>query len=202
MRIFVTGTGTDVGKTLVCSWLCAQTGYDYFKPVQTGSTQGCDSDTVKRLTGVHVFPESYVFSAPLSPHLAARLENAEIAADKIVLPASNRLIIEGAGGVMVPVNKSMLMLDLMQVMTAPVILVAASGLGTINHTLLSLMALRARQILVAGVIVSGPHNPENCAAIADYGNVPILAALPQLATVNGDTLRQIPLTDNLKKILE
>ncbi|GFQ99996.1 ATP-dependent dethiobiotin synthetase BioD [Trichonephila clavata] len=141
MQIFVTGTDTDVGKTTISSWLCLHTGYSYFKPIQTGSTLGTDSHQMSNLTNANVYKENFVYKRPLSPHLAASLENDSINIDRINLPKTHNLIIEGAGGVLVPINKTTLMVDLIKKLAISTILVARSTLGTINHTLLSLEAL-------------------------------------------------------------
>lgn len=202
MQIFVTGTGTDVGKTLICSWLCLHSQYDYFKPIQTGSEQGTDSDTLKKLTSVHVHPECFSMRGPFSPHLSAKLQNIQISMNDLSLPKARRLIIEGAGGLMVPINDQFLQIDLIKKWQVPVILVTSSKLGTINHTLLSLEALRARHMPILGVIVNGPLNNDNVKAIADYGQVTILGVFPELHLINPLQLLKIPLTPTLKNILE
>lgn len=202
MQIFISATGTDIGKTLVSSWLCLHTSCDYFKPIQTGSLLGTDAKTVASLTKVKIWPESFLYKAPLSPHLAAELEHDEIDISKIKLPSSKNIIVEGAGGVMTPVNKDYLMLDLIKLLKLPTIIVASSKLGTINHTLLTLAALRAKHIKILGVIVSGEQNMQNCQAIEFYGNTKILAQVPQLTEVSHRSLLSVPLTDDLKQIFQ
>jgi dethiobiotin synthetase len=201
MQVFVTGTDTNIGKTLVSTWLCLHTGYDYFKPIQTGSCDPTDSEFVSDIIDSKVFPEHICLKAPLSPHAAARLENKTITLDTIKLPLSNHLIVEGAGGLMVPINDQFFMIDLIQQLSIPVILVASSRLGTINHTLLSLEALRHRSIDVLGVIFSGDLNASNKDAIQNYGDVQILAEIPHLNIVNRDALQSVPIPLDLKKIL-
>jgi len=202
MKIFVTGTDTHVGKTLVSSWLCLHRGYDYFKPIQTGCNEPpTDSETVRALAGCRIHPEAYRFEAPLSPHEAARLEKRKIHCGRIILPECSNLIIEGAGGLMVPIHDTMLMIDLVQSWQTPVILVARSTLGTINHTLLSLEALRARNMPVLGVVVTGPSNPSNCAAIQHYGKIPLLAEIPYLLDINQEALRRILPGDALLRLM-
>ncbi|HCJ11818.1 MAG: dethiobiotin synthase [Verrucomicrobia bacterium GWF2_51_19] len=191
MKFFVTGTDTNIGKTLVSSWLCFHTRYDYFKPIQTGSSEGTDRETVSRLTGVQTFPEAYCYKTPVSPHLAAELEGDTIVLESIILPNAKNLIVEGAGGVLTPLNSNALMVDLMRQFNLPTLLVASTRLGTINHTLLSLEALQSRHIRVLGVILSGPKTPEAAAAIAHYGRSPILAHLPS-------TDLTLPLPESLK----
>ena len=197
MRVFITGTDTGVGKTLVSSWLCAHTGYDYFKPVQTGVMDGTDSEAVARLAGVVTHPEVYRYQAPVSPHWAAALEGESIQLEAMQSPAVAQLIIEGAGGVLVPLNAHQLMIDLMVQFNLPVILVASSRLGTINHSLLSLQALRARGLSVLGVIVSGEPQVVSCAAIEQFGQTTVLAQLPLLAEITRAQLLQQPLGERL-----
>ena len=199
MRVFITGTDTDVGKTTISSWLCLHTGYDYFKPIQTGTVT--DSDALRRLSHSTIHAEVFCYSQPLSPHAAARYDGGSIALDRITLPATDRLIVEGAGGVLVPLNDQDLMIDLIKHLGLPVILVARSTLGTINHTLLSLEALRQRNITVLGVILSGPENPGNAQAIETYGSTTILAQLPWLEAITADALRAIPLDPKLVEVL-
>ncbi|MBI1320956.1 MAG: dethiobiotin synthase [Candidatus Hydrogenedens sp.] len=182
---FVTGTDTGIGKTLVSACLVRAWAADYWKPVQTGLAEDPgDSATVAALAGLspaRVHPPVYELAAPLSPHAAAALENVTIALDDFTLPATARpLVVEGAGGLLVPLNRSAFMIDLVARLGLPVVLVARSTLGTINHTLLSLEALRARHLPIAGVVLNGPDNPGNRAAIEQFGCVPILAVLPRL----------------------
>ena len=200
MIVFITGTNTDIGKSLVSSWLCLHTKYDYFKPIQTGSIESMDSMLVKQWSGANIHPEAYVFKQPLSPHLAASAENAEIDITKIKLPKTNNLIVEGAGGLLVPINDKYYIIDLIRHLNIPVILVATSTLGTINHTLLSLEALRARNIKILGVIISGEYNQKNKESIQDYGNVEVLAELPFIKNINYEALKNIPLDKRLKNI--
>lgn len=202
MQIFITGTDTNVGKTTISSWLCLHTGYSYFKPIQTGNIFSTDSHQISGLTNTNVYKESFVYKEPLSPHLAASLENGSIDINKIKLPKAHNLIIEGAGGVLVPINKTTLMVDLIKKLAISTILVARSTLGTINHTLLSLEALRARNIPIWGVILNGLHSQDNLEAIEFYGKVRVLASVPKLQQIDRKHLTQIPLSNRLKAILE
>ncbi|MDF3047461.1 MAG: bioD [Candidatus Midichloriaceae bacterium] len=202
MKIFIAGTDTDIGKTLVSSWLCIHTGYDYFKPIQTGSRYGTDSQTILELTNSKVHKESYLYKEPLSPHLAAKLEDLEIDLNTIKLPETENLIVEGAGGLLVPINKQSLMIDLIQKLSIPIILVASSRLGTINHTLLSLEAIRNRGLATLGVIVSGEKNQDNCDAIEFYGKVPVLAQLPFMSKISKEVLQEVPMSNNLRELYE
>lgn len=190
---FITGTDTDVGKTVAAAWALLQLEGVYYKPVQSGTDEGMsDRDTVAALTGLderRILPSDVELGAPLSPHEAARLESVEINMSVLTLPKATRpLVVEGAGGVLVPINDKAMMLDLMAQFALPVIVVARSGLGTINHTLLSLMALRGRGLTVAGVIMNGGANPANQRAIEVYGNTRVLAVLPRFEALDKASL--------------
>lgn len=196
--VFVTGTGTDVGKTVVCAWLAAGLRADYWKPVQTGAAghmaPGSDAAEVARLApSVLVHPSRVVLPRPLSPHEAARLAGARIDPDMLVPPVTTRpLVVEGAGGALVPLNESFLMVDLMRRLGLPVLVVAHTGLGTINHTLLTLEALRARGLAVLGVVLCGEPDAANREAIAHFGRVSVLAELPRLPMVTPEAVAALP----------
>ena len=189
---FVTGTDTGVGKTVVCAYLTLSLGADYWKPVQSGLEGETDTESVRRLTGLppeRFHASTYALNAPLSPHESARRERISISLDAIVQPRSIRpVIVEGAGGVLVPLNGDALMIDLMKHLGLPVIIVARTTLGTINHTLLSLEALRARRLTIAGVIMNGPPNDANREAIENFGRVRVLAELPKFNVLDVQSL--------------
>jgi dethiobiotin synthetase len=194
-RFFITGTDTGIGKTTVSALLCAALDALYWKPIQTGSREGTDRRTVMRLVQLpnsRTIPENYIFSPPVSPHLAAQRAGVRIELGKIkmpLLPTRQNLIVEGAGGVLVPINGNQLMIDLMRQLKLPVLLVARTSLGTINHTLLSLATLRTAQLRIHGVIMVGlPDRLENRRAIERYGRVPVLAVLPFLRKLNRQSL--------------
>jgi dethiobiotin synthetase len=195
-RFFVTGTDTGIGKTVASGLLCAALDAIYWKPIQTGSREGTDRETVMQLAGLpreRTIPETYCFAPPVSPHLAARRAGARIELKRIKLPSLLRgenLIVEGAGGVLVPINDSELMTHVMKRLKLPVLLVARSSLGTINHTTLSLAALRAAGIEVHGVIMVGKPNVENRKAIEHYGKVAVVGTIPVLARINRRALMQ------------
>ncbi len=144
-NLFVTGTDTNVGKTVLSATLCVALNRIYWKPVQTGLSDGGDRDAVMRYSGIpesQTLPESYRFDPPVSPHLAAQMIGTRIDLAGIQRPSADApLIIEGAGGVFVPLNDRDLMIDLMRWLEAPVVVAARTGLGTINHTLLTVKAL-------------------------------------------------------------
>jgi len=193
-RFFITGTDTGVGKTAVSALLCAALDAIYWKPIQTGSREGTDRNTVMRLANLprsRTLSENYIFAPPVSPHLAARLAGARIELRKIKLPeipARENLIAEGAGGALVPVNRTQLMTDLMRHLGFPVLLVSRTSLGTINHTLLSLAALRAERLEVRGVILVGKPNLENRRAIEHYGATSVIGHVPFLKKIDRRTL--------------
>ncbi|OIQ87272.1 ATP-dependent dethiobiotin synthetase BioD [mine drainage metagenome] len=180
--VFVTGTDTDVGKTMVSAWLVRSWRADYWKPVQSGVSQGADAEVIRRAwPEVHAHPSTYLLPEPLSPHEAAARDGVSIRLGAFTLPETERpLVVEGAGGVLVPLNDHHLMTDLMKHLGLPVVVVARSGLGTINHTLLTLEALRNRRIGVAGVVLNGPPHPANRAAIEHFGKVAVIGELPLL----------------------
>jgi len=193
--VFVTGTDTGIGKTLVSACLVARWQADYWKPAQTGVAEDTpDTATVAqlaRMAAARIHPPRHVFQAPLSVQAAAALESASVTLEDFHLPdTASPLVVEGAGGVLVPLAPGVLMADLMARLGLPVLLVARTSLGTINHTLLSLEALRARGLTVAGVVFSGPPNPGNRDAIAVHGRVRILHELPALPVVSPATIAQ------------
>lgn len=203
MHIFITGTDTNVGKTIVSSWLCLHLRYDYFKPIQTGSeATPIDSSIVKKLSRTNIHKESYIFQQLCSPHLAAKLANKKIYLNSIQLPNTKNLIIEGAGGLLTPINfdKHLFIIDLIKKFNIPTILVARHTLGTINHTLLSLEALRTRNIPVLGVIINGGEDQDNYKAIKKYGNTTILSVIPKLSKITKQQLFNLKLNNTLKKL--
>lgn len=200
MQYFITGTDTDVGKTVAAAWMMLQLGASYWKPVQAGVEEETDEQVVRRLTGFsdsYFWPSTYSLREPLSPHEAARREGATIEMEHFELPKTDDpLIVEGAGGVLVPLNDKALVIDLIAQLGLPVILVARSGLGTINHTLLSLEALRRRNLEVAGVVLNGERQTHNLEAIETYGDIPVLAEITPLSPLTKAGLLGInPLID-------
>lgn len=190
-RYIVTGTDTDVGKTVFAAALAAHLGAHYWKPVQAGTEGGTDSQRVARLggAGVRIVPEAHVLAAPCSPHEAARIDGVTIAPDDLALPlADGPLVVEGAGGVLVPYDPDLLAADLFARWGLPVILVARTALGTISHSLLSLEALKARGIAVHGVVFVGAGNPASEAAITRLGAVRHLGRLPWLDPLDAAAL--------------
>jgi len=194
MRLVVCGTDTDVGKTVVSALLVQGLGARYWKPVQSGLEGGGDSGWVRRvldLPGERILPESYRLRAPVSPHWAAEREGIVIDPARLVLPAlEGPLVVETAGGLLVPLRRDWLQIDQIVHWGLPVLLVARSGLGTLNHTLLSLEALRKRHIPVLGLVLNGPPHPDNPRTLAELGGVPVLAELPPLEPLDAPSLQQ------------
>lgn len=201
--IFVTGTDTNVGKTAVSAALMlryrGEAPLRYWKPIQTGIEQDDDSADVARLArcrGDEIFNCGVRLPHPVSPHLAARRAGARITVRSLVeqlstQPASTRWIVEGAGGVLVPINERETIGDLIAALHIPVVVTARSTLGTINHTLLTIEALRRRMMRVAGVIMVGPpDDDENWLAIEKYGAAEVIAHMPRFDPLTPDALAQ------------
>ncbi|MEJ7926032.1 dethiobiotin synthase [Sphingobium sp. AN641] len=193
-RFVVTGTDTDIGKTVFAAGLAGALGAHYWKPIQAGTVPQGDSETVMHLSGLpasHILPEAYRLATPASPHLAARIDGVAIDPGALALPAvDGPLVVEGAGGVLVPVSETILMADLFVQWGLPVILCARTGLGTINHSLLSIEALRTRGVPVAGIAFIGEAHGENERIIPRLSGVASLGRLPLLAPLTPLTLAQ------------
>ena len=194
---FITGTDTNVGKTVLSALLCAALDGCYWKPIQTGAREGTDRRQVLAWSEIppeRAFTEAYLFDDPVSPHLAAERAGKQICLQDLALPAVNGnhpLIVEGAGGVLVPINENEYMTDVMRHAGLPVLLATRTTLGTINHTLLSLEELRSAGLKVHGVVMLGEANHDNQRAIEHYGRVPVMGIVPQLSQINAWTLKQV-----------
>jgi len=202
--IVVCGTDTDVGKTVVSAWLVQGLNATYWKPVQSGLDGGGDRGQVQQLLGLppdRLLPEAYAFQQPVSPHWAAELDAHPLEPDRLQLPTTTGpLIIETAGGLMVPLTRTWLQLDQLQRWACPIVLVARSGLGTLNHTLLSLEALRHRGLEVIGVILNGPPHADNPATLEQFGKVSVIGHLPPLAPLDAQQLQQQWLQQGLSQV--
>lgn len=187
--VIVTGTDTGIGKTVFSAGLTAALQASYWKPVQSGLEEETDSQVVARLTGCPVLPEAYRLHLPASPHLSAEAEAKVIDPALLTLPrVKGPLVVEGAGGLMVPLNREVTYLDVIAGWGAPVILCARTRLGTINHTLLSLRALRDTGCSVLGVVFIGAAEPAVQETICQFGNVSDLGRLADLSEVTGEAL--------------
>ena len=205
MRIFVTSIDTNVGKTVCSSILCAGLGYDYWKPVQCGDLDFSDSMKVKSyspLTKVHT--ESFQLNAPMSPHEAAKLENIDISINDFKLPKSEEIIIEGAGGVMVPLNyKGNMIIELASVFEAKVIIVFKNYLGSINHTLLTIDKVKSVGLNVLGLLVVGDEVISSERIIEDATQMNIIARIPMVDRINQKWVKEqgIKVKNKLDKFL-
>jgi len=193
-RIVVSGTDTGVGKTVFSAALAGALDGYYWKPVQAGLEEETDSQTVLRLSGLaneRVLPEAYRLRTPASPHFAAELDGITIDHRTLEAPNADRpLVIEGAGGLLVPLTRNITYLDLMARWRLPVVLCARTALGTINHSLLSIEALRARDVAILGVSFIGEENVETERIIIDMGKVKRLGRLGHVAPLTRATLRK------------
>lgn len=190
--IVVSGTDTGIGKTVFSAGLTRFLDGLYWKPVQSGPEEETDSETIAHLSGVpaeRILPEAYRLKTPASPHLAAAIDGVTIDVERLAPPRTERpLVIEGAGGLLVPLTEDVLTIDVFARWGLPLVLCARSGLGTINHTLLSLEALRRRGVPVLGVALLGEPHGENARIIARLGQVPVLGTLPMLDPLTPDSL--------------
>jgi dethiobiotin synthetase len=194
--LFVTGTDTNVGKTLLSALLVAALDAIYWKPIQTGATEGPDRQTVIKLAEIpqaQTIPESYCFDSPVSPHLAAEASGIRIDLERIQPPKNlpKPIVAEGAGGILVPINDSELMLDLALHLGFPILIAARSALGTINHTLLTVRTLRCAKMPVIGVVMIGNRNKDNERSVEQFGAIPVVGWIPWLDKINCETLLQV-----------
>ena len=201
--IFVAGIGTNVGKTVVSAVLRQALAADYWKPIQAGTAEGTDSETVADLitdvitdakeakNGAKIWPARHLLQLPASPHFAAVAENVRIEIADFELPKTeNHLIVEGAGGLMVPLNERDLLIDLMAALGLPVILVVGHYLGAINHAILSVEALRSRGLEILGLVFSGDNYNDNEAIIMNITKLPCLFKLPKAVQVTREWIAE------------
>ena len=204
MRIFITGTDTNVGKTIISSWLCLHTGFKYYKPLQTGIPKNSlesDTQVVFHHSKTYTIEEYWLHESPNAPYVIERLYGGfELKIKNIFIPQDEQLIIEGVGGVLVPINARERLVDMIQYFNASVIVVTRPDLGTINHTLLSLEALYHRAIPVLGIIVNGPCCKAVMHAIEHHGKTPIIGEFPRLGYISYKVLEEISLPYPIKKI--
>jgi dethiobiotin synthetase len=194
-QIVVTGTDTEIGKTVFAAGLAEMLGACYWKPIQSGLEGETDSQVVARLGGLpedRILPEGYRLKTPVSPHQSAAIDGIRIDTGNLVVPdtGGRPLVIEGAGGLMVPLDPFTLYIDVFARWRLPVVLCARTALGTINHSLLSIEALRRRNIDILGIAFLGESHPESERAICEIGKVKRLGRLPRLSPLTRDALRQ------------
>ena len=206
LRLVICGTDTDVGKTIVSALFVQGLEATYWKPVQSGTEGGGDRQRVIDLLELpqeRWHPEAYAFQAPVSPHWAAEREGKCIDPDQLQLPAiAGPLVVETAGGLMVPLTRQWLQIQQLERWQLPVVLVARSELGTLNHTLLSLEALRERNIPILGLVINGPAHADNPRTLNELGQIPLLCELPPLEQLNAAALARQWHVQNVKAKVE
>lgn len=191
-QYFITGIGTGIGKTITSAVITEKLKADYWKPIQSGDLDQSDSLSIQNLISnpkTKIHPELYRLNQPLSPHLSAKLDGIEISLNKFELPqTNNNLIVEGAGGLMVPLNNQALILDLIKHLNIPVIVVSQNYLGSINHTLLTINTLKQHQINIKGIIFNGDANSESEDYILKYSSVEYLGSIPTFKQLNKENI--------------
>lgn len=192
-RYVVTGIGTDVGKTVVSAIIAQALEADYWKPIQSGELENSDSHKIDRLTNdnVHILSERYRLTEPLSPHASAAIDGVHLQLSELTLPDTNRnLLVEGAGGLMVPINDTDLLIDVFKQWNLPVIIVSRHYVGSINHTILTIEALQNRGITIKGLVFVGDENKATESFILNHTNVPFLMRIPLATEVTTDFVQQ------------
>ena len=217
MSLVVVGTGTEIGKTITCALLLSRyagtSKLTYWKPIATGSSEERDTQVIERLCGpeVDILQELYLFEPPVSPHLAARLARKRIDPEQVMQALKTHqqenhqraLIIEGIGGLLVPLtSKGYLLADLFEEMALPCLLVGSSTLGTINHTLLTIEAMRSRGLELVGVVLNGPPHDENRRAIEEFGSVQIISDVKTLSPLSPESVLRASRGFDRKALLE
>ena len=204
-QFVICGTDTDIGKTLISSFFVRGLNSYYWKPIQSGIEFETDSQTVARLTKVKqtkIINEAYTFIEPVSPHWAAEIDQKVINFQLLNLPiVDESLIVEAAGGLMVPITRNHLQIDQIKKWDIPVILVCKSGLGTLNHTLLSIEALKKRNIKILGIVINGKKHLDNPKTLTEFSNVPIIAEFPFIQKIDSNNLDILWKELNIKKKL-
>ena len=209
IQFIVCGTDTDVGKTLISSFLVRGLNCFYWKPIQSGIEGETDSEYVQRVSQISpkkILKEAYIFNSPVSPHWAAEIDKVKIIKSSLNLPIiDNTLLIETAGGLMVPITRDFLQIDQIKIWNLPVILVCRSSLGTLNHTLLSIEALRKRNITILGLIINGKKHLDNPQTLKLFSGLPIIAEFPLIKDLTIDNLdllwKDLKMVETLNHIL-
>ena len=191
-KFIICGTDTDIGKTLISSFLVRGLNAFYWKPIQSGIGTETDSELVYKLSKVNpknILKEAYIFNDPVSPHWAAEIDQNLINRKELNIPKVNdHFILETAGGLMVPLTRNYLQIDQIKQWDLPVIIVCRSSLGTLNHTLLSIEALQKRNIKILGLIINGKKHLDNPRTLQEFSRVPIIAEFPYLENINVNQL--------------
>ena len=208
-KFIICGTDTDVGKTLISSFFVRGLNCFYWKPIQSGIECETDSEYVQRISQISqdkILKEAYIFNNPVSPHWAAEIDKVKIIKSRLNLPNIDRtLLIETAGGLMVPITRDFLQIDQIKIWNLPVILVCRSSLGTLNHTLLSIEALRKRNITILGLIVNGEKHLDNPKTLKLFSELPIIAEFPLIKNLSVENLdllwKDLKMVETLNHIL-
>jgi len=189
-KFIICGTDTDIGKTLISSFFVKGLNSYYWKPIQSGIESQTDSQTVEKLAQANkekIIKEAYVFTKPLSPHWAAEIDQKTINFDRLRLPkVKGSLIVETAGGLMVPITRNFLQIDQIKQWDLPVILVCKSSLGTLNHTLLSIEALKRRNIEILGLVVNGEKHLDNPKTLVEFSGIPLITEFPYIKKIDSN----------------
>tara|TARA_Y100001933_G_C18913165_1_gene527645 strand:- start:282 stop:905 length:624 start_codon:yes stop_codon:yes gene_type:complete len=193
-HVFITGIGTEVGKTVASAIVTEALQADYFKPIQAGDLENSDTHKVERLVSNSVtkfHPNAFALKTPMSPHAAAEIDQVQIKAEEVKRPTTTNdyLVIEGAGGLLVPINSTQTIADLMQ-QEDKIIVVSRHYLGSINHTLLTIEALKSRGLTCAGIIFSGERHPTTESIIEEMAQVPILGRIDQEPYFDENVVRE------------
>jgi len=191
-KFIICGTDTDIGKTLISSFFVKGLNSFYWKPIQSGIESQTDSQTIEKLAQLSkekIIKEAYVFTKPLSPHWAAEIDQKTVNFEKLRLPkVQGSLIVETAGGLMVPITRNFLQIDQIKQWNLPVILVCKSSLGTLNHTLLSIEALKSRNIEILGLVVNGEKHLDNPKTLIEFSGIPLITEFPHIKKIDTNNL--------------
>ncbi len=205
LKFIICGTDTDVGKTLISSFFVRGLKSYYWKPIQSGLETETDSQTILRLSGIkkeNILKEAYIFEKPVSPHWAAEIDGKKIDINLLNLPKiDGSIVIETAGGLMVPITRNFLQIDQIQNWNLPVIIVCRSSLGTLNHTLLTIEALKKRNIKILGLIINGEKHLDNPKTLREFSKLPIITEFPRLNNIDKNNLDRLWKELNIEKNL-
>ena len=206
LKLIICGTDTDVGKTLISSFFVRGLQSFYWKPIQSGIDTETDSQSILRLSGIKkkkILQEAYIFKKPVSPHWAAEIDRKKIDLNLLNLPSiDGSLVVETAGGLMVPITRNFLQIDQIRKWDLPVIIVCRSSLGTLNHTLLTIEALKKRNIKILGLIINGEKHLDNPKTLREFSKLPIIAEFPRLSNIDKNNLDRLWQELNIEKILK
>ena len=205
LKFIICGTDTDVGKTLISSFFVRGLQSFYWKPIQSGIETETDSQSILRLSGIKkekILKEAYIFEKPVSPHWAAEIDRKKIDINLLNVPTINgSIVIETAGGLMVPITRNFLQIDQIRKWNLPVIIVCRSSLGTLNHTLLTIEALKKRNIKILGLMINGEKHLDNPKTLQEFSKLPIIAEFPRLNNIDKNNLDRLWKDLNIEKNL-